>query len=354
MTTTLPPRARMLRAFLDKDPGFEGVFLTAVKTTGIFCRPTCSARKPKPENVAFYATAREALDAGFRPCLRCAPLVPEGETPAWAEALLEALEREPQRRWSDADLEARGLSPRRVRRWFQQQRGNTFHAYARARRLGQALSELNHGAPVSDVAFAHGYDSLSGFGAAFQQFAGAAPSAARARGVVEVARLTSPLGPLVAGAFQDEVVLLEFADRKGLPGQLTTLAKRLRASFAPGRPAVLAALAAELDAYFAGRGAGFQVPLRAPGTPFQQAVWAALGELEPGTTCSYGELARRLGRPSAVRAVARANGHNRLAILIPCHRVVGSDGALTGYGGGLWRKRRLLELEGWRPPAGRG
>lgn len=335
----------MLRAFRERESAFEGVFFAAVRTTGVFCRPTCSARMPRPENLEFFATAGEALSAGYRPCLRCRPLVPVGETPSWIEALLEALERDPQRRWTDADLSARGLCPRRVRSWFQREHGVTFHAFARARRLGEALERVQEGEAVTPVAFASGYDSLSGFHAAFRQFAGASPSAARGRRLIRLTRLTSPLGPLVAGASDEALVLLEFADRRALPTQIRTLARRLRAQFVPGRSAVLDRLRLELEAYFAGELQRFSLPLLAPGTPFQESVWRALQELPPGTTCSYGELAARIGRPTAVRAVASANGANRLAIVIPCHRVVGADGSLTGYAGGLWRKRRLLELE---------
>jgi AraC family transcriptional regulator of adaptative response/methylated-DNA-[protein]-cysteine methyltransferase len=150
---------------------------------------------------------------------------------------------------------------------------------------------------------------------------------------------------LVAAATAEHLVLLEFADRRMVPTQFAAVRRRLGCVFAPGSTPVLDRLATQLGEYFAGRRRSFEVPMRAPGTPFQERVWRTLGSIPPGETRSYAAMARAIGRPSAVRAVAKANGDNRIAILIPCHRVVGSDGNLTGYGGGLWRKRRLLELE---------
>ncbi|MBL4847260.1 MAG: methylated-DNA--[protein]-cysteine S-methyltransferase [Planctomycetes bacterium] len=337
----------MLRAFQGRDASFEGVFLTAVLTTGIFCRPTCPARKPKPENVEFFAEVGDALRAGYRPCRRCRPLEVAGAPPDWLRPLLAEVEADPQRRWRDRDLRDLGLEPTRVRRWFRAQHGMTFHAYARARRLGLAFAAIRAGDRVTEAAFSHGYDSLSGFGEAIKRLLGEPPrKGAAKREPVVLRRITSPLGTLLAGATESGICLLEFSDRRRLEAQLRCLQRRLGAVFAPGTTPLLETLEAELVDYFAGTLEQFQVPLHAPGTPFQEQVWAGLREIPPGQTRSYSELAESLGRPSAVRAVARANGDNRLAILIPCHRVVGRDGRLTGYGGGLWRKRRLLQIEG--------
>lgn len=344
-TPALPPRPVMLEAFMERDPRYEGVFVTGVRTTGIFCRPTCAARKPRPENVEFFVGARDALEAGYRPCRRCRPLRPAGDAPDWLRPLLGAVEEDPARRWRDRDLRGMGLEPARVRRWFKAHHGMTFHAYSRARRLGEALGRIRDGDGVARAAFDAGYDSLSGFGEAFRKLAGQPPSEARDGPVVRVARIATPLGPVVAGATADAVVLLEFADRTALPRQVRLLAERTGWVFAPGHTPVLDALRDALEAYFAGEDVALSLPVDTPGTPFQRQVWAALREIPRGETRSYGEVARALGRPSAVRAVARANGANRVAILVPCHRVVGADGTMTGYGGGVWRKRRLLALE---------
>jgi AraC family transcriptional regulator of adaptative response/methylated-DNA-[protein]-cysteine methyltransferase len=335
----------MVAAYLAGNPAYDGIFWTAVRTTGIFCRPGCPARKPRPDNVEFYDSTRAALEAGYRPCRRCRPLEPAGSEPDWLRPLIRALEDDPSRKWTDRDLRDRGLAPERVRRWFQQNHGMTFHAYSRARRLGEAIGSIRQGEEVSRSAFAQGYESLSGFQEAFRKLLGEPPTSVSADRVVRVTRVLTPLGPMLVGGTDDAVCLLEFIDRRMLESQLKRVRRRLNCALLPGSNHVTAEMERELGAYFDRRLTRFDVPLNAPGTEFQRQVWQSLREIPYGTTVSYGEIARRIGRPTAVRAVARANGDNRIAIVIPCHRVIGSDGTLTGYGGGLWRKKRLLELE---------
>jgi AraC family transcriptional regulator of adaptative response/methylated-DNA-[protein]-cysteine methyltransferase len=344
-TLTLPPRPEMMAAFLAADPSYEGVFVTAVKTTGIFCRPTCRAKKPRPENVDFYAAPRDALLAGYRPCLRCRPLQPPGSAPDWLQPLLEEVQEDPAAPWSDAELRRRGVAPERARRWFNDHHGMTFQGYVRALRLGRALGRIRHGEPVTAAAFDQGYESLSGFHEAFRNLLGVPPTRARDLPTVVVNRLPTPLGPMLACVSDAGVHLLEFADRRMLATQLRRMQRTTPGHLLPGTHPHLDALSAQLDAYFAGGLERFDVPLAAPGSPFQEAVWREIAAIPCGETVSYGEIARRIGRPGAVRAVGRATGDNRVAILVPCHRVVGGDGRLTGYGGGLWRKRRLLDLE---------
>lgn len=348
----LPPAPEMQAALRGRDESYDGVFVACVKTTGIFCRPTCPAKKPRPKNVEFFPTAQDALLAGFRPCLRCRPMEPRGERPPWLAPLLKEVEADPSRRWRDRDLRARGLEPGRVRRWFVANHRLTFQAYSRARRLATALDSIRDGQQVTHAAFASGYESLSGFHEAFRSLLGKSPSTAKDAPLLTITRIPTPLGPMVAAAGERALFLLEFADRRMLETQIKTIRRRLGCVFAPGTNAVLKRTAKELAEYFAGTRLRFDVPLEAPGTPFQQAVWSGLARIPSGETVSYGALARDLGRAAAVRAVARAVGDNRIAILVPCHRVVGSDGNLTGYGGGLWRKRRLLEIEGRALPPG--
>lgn len=335
----------MLEAFLARDPAYDGVFVTGVRTTGIFCRPSCVAKKPNPENLSFFGGSKEALEAGYRPCMRCRPLEAVGASPEWLQPLLEAVEADPTRRWSDTELRRRGLSPERVRRWFKAHHGMTFQAYNRARRLGSALGHVQDGSSVGRAAFEAGYDSLSGFQEAFRQYFGASPTGLEDASVVKVERLATPMGLMLAAATDDALVLLEFVDRRMLPTQIRRIRGRLSAVFVPDSNDVVATTARALEAYFAGEATRFELPLHTLGTPFQLEVWEALREIPYGETRSYADLAGQVGRPAAVRAVGRANGMNAHAIVVPCHRVVGADGRLVGYGGGLWRKRRLLDLE---------
>ena len=163
--------------------------------------------------------------------------------------------------------------------------------------------------------------------------------------VARVAELDTAIGDMVAAATETHLLLLEFAHRRTLDLQLEHAARATGARFGPGDSPILDQLRTELAEYFAGQRRAFDVPLRTPGTGFQMRVWAELRRIPYGATTTYGRLATTIGNPSAVRAVARANGDNRMAIIVPCHRVIGSDGSLTGYGGGLWRKKKLLDLE---------
>ncbi|GEM46238.1 bifunctional transcriptional activator/DNA repair enzyme AdaA [Deinococcus cellulosilyticus] len=343
--TSLPERHVMVQAMLESNPLFEGVFFTAVKTTRIFCRPTCPARKPRPENVEFYAKAEDAMTAGYRPCKRCTPLQLKGDAPAEVQTLLQEMEKAPQKRWSDAELQQSGLDPVFLRRWFKTHYGMTFHAYARARRLGKALGQLEQGESIDAAALDHGYQSLSGFRDAFQHHVGTQPGKSKDARVLVFSRILTPLGPMLALAEDRGVVLLEFTDRPALPAELEELKGRYGYSILPGAHPHLSRLDAELQAYFAGQLLRFTVPLHMPGTDFQQKVWRALLDVPHGETRTYGELARQMGQPLASRAVGRANGQNRLAIVVPCHRIVGAGGDLTGYGGGIPRKEHLLKLE---------
>jgi AraC family transcriptional regulator, regulatory protein of adaptative response / methylated-DNA-[protein]-cysteine methyltransferase len=344
-TSPLPPHDEMVRAMLASDQSYEGVFYTAVKTTGIFCRPTCPARKPKPENVVFYRAAEDALTAGYRPCLRCKPLDASGIAPEWVTEILQRVDRAPNRRWTDEDLIQLNVDPLRLRRWFKEHYGTTFHTHIRARRLALALGSLKQGASIDDTAHDHGYESLSGFRDALQQNLQTTPGAARTTPLLLYTRLLTPLGPMIAMAEDRGLVLLEFVDRPALSAEVEELRSRYGYTSAPGRNTHLDRVEEEITAYFAGTLQNFSVPLITPGTEFQNRVWTALRRLGYGVTSTYGSVAESIGSPNASRAVGHANGQNRISIIIPCHRVIGSDGSLTGYGGGQPRKAFLLDLE---------
>lgn len=335
----------MERAYRTRDESYDGVFYLGVRSTGIFCRPSCPARKPDPRNVQYYSTPREAIFAGFRPCKRCRPMSAAGSPPSWISGLFEKVEKDPTARYSDAFLRSINLDPARVRRYFHKNFGMTFQAYCRGRRLGKALEQIRVGADLDDVALGNGYDSHSGFRDAFTRTFGNSPGRSRSADCIIVTWIESPLGPLIAGATAEGICMLEFTERRMLETQFASLRRYFKSAIVPGESKHTKQLRQELDAFWAGRLKRFSVPVVYPGTEFQQRVWKELLKIPHGHTVSYEDIARRIGMPNASRAVGHANGLNRVAIVIPCHRVVNKNGELGGYGGGLWRKQRLLELE---------
>jgi AraC family transcriptional regulator of adaptative response/methylated-DNA-[protein]-cysteine methyltransferase len=345
MYNTLPDPETLYLALQQRDSTFEGIFVVGVKTTGVFCRPTCRARMPKRENVEFFGSAREALAHGYRPCKICTPLEYKGAPPAWLRPLLEEINESPFVKLNDSHLRARGFDPGRVRYWFKKQHGMTFQGYLRMLRIGQAFGRIKHGEKVVSTAFDSGYQSLSGFTDSFRKTADFSPSKSQDNHLIPTTRILTPLGPMLAGATEDGICLLEFVDRRMLETQLDRLSKLLHAKVVPGFHEYFDLLNEQLAEYFSGKRKEFDIPLVLPGTPFQEKVWAGLQAIPYGSTRSYKEQADFIGSPNAVRAVANANGDNRIAILIPCHRVIGANGELVGYGGGLSRKQYLLKLE---------
>ncbi len=341
----LPSFAEMEHAYLSSDKSYDGIFYLGVRSTGIFCRPSCAARKPDPRNVSYYATPREALAAGYRPCKRCHPMVSQGTTPEWVEKLLAQVDSAPTGRYTDDVLRRLGIHPARARRYFQQNYGMTFQAYCRSRRLGKALEQIRLGAELDDVALGHGFESHSGFRDAFVRTFGDPPGRSRGSDCIVTAWIESPLGPLLAAATSDGICMLEFTDRRMLDTQFATLRRHFKRAIVPGENEHTKKLRGELQKYFKGELKKFTVPLVYPGTEFQEQVWNELLRIPYGKTVSYEDIAKRVGKPAAVRAVGHTNGLNRIAIVIPCHRVVNKGGALGGYGGGLWRKQRLLQFE---------
>lgn len=350
----LPPRAEMERAFAAKDASYDGVFYVAVKTTGIFCRPSCPSG-PDTANTEFFGSVKECLLAGYRACKRCHPLEANGTPPSWVADLMARVAASPESRLQAADLLALGVTPERARRWFKQHYGMSFTAWCRGHRLAGAYRRIRQGATIDDVTFGAGFESHSGFRDAFRRTFGQAPGRTRLSGArVVIALLESPLGPLLAGASDAGVCLLEYSDRRTLGHNLEIARRRFGCAVVPGEHRLLDQLRSELKEYFQAQRQVFSVPVASRGTPFQEKVWRELRRIPYGVTISYDALAKRVDQPTAQRAVARANGMNRISILIPCHRVIGKDGSLTGYGGGLWRKRLLLELEQSGTLPGRG
>lgn len=340
---------QLYQALLDRDPAFDGRVFVAVKSTGIFCRLTCPARKPLRQNCSFLPTVGACIEAGFRPCKRCHPLRPEAEADPAITTLMDALEQDPARIWREQDIIALGFDPSTIRRAFKRQFGMTFLEMARLSRLRDGFDALANGDRVIDAQQEAGFASPDAFRSAFAKHLGLGPSdfckEIDGPALLRADWFDTPLGAMIAVSSKSHLHLLEFSNRKALPTELKKLWQDAKGSLGFGRYAPSDQVEAELGEYFAGKRADFTVPLALHGTDFTKHVWRALQQIPAGEVRSYGQLADELGRPEATRAVARANGANQIAILIPCHRILGADGSLTGYGGGLWRKQKLIELE---------
>src|ERR1700681_4508077 len=289
----LPPRAEMERAFLASDATYNGLFFTAVRTTGIFCLPSCPARKPLPQNVQFFATIKDAVFAGYRPCKRCRPT--ESSAPEWVCSLLGTVDQNGGARIRESGLREMGLEAARVRRYFLREYGMTFQAYCRARRLGQAFERIRSGAPIDDAVFDSGFESHSGFRTAFARVFGKPPGQVHKNSepigdCIRLAWIETPLGPMVAGASSEGVCLLEFSDRRMLEAQFDRIRRRFPVPMVPGETAPLRQLRAELTDYFATRRREVTVPLVYPGTEFERRVWKQLLAIPCGETRSYQDL----------------------------------------------------------------
>lgn len=341
------------RSCVSRDHRADGRFVLAVRTTRIYCRPSCPARQAKRENCRFFAGPEAARAAGYRACRRCRPDDPLPEPSAAIARACRIIETaaSPQRL---ADLaRAVGLSPFHFHRRFREVTGLTPRAYAAAHRRARVHAALATARSVTEAIYDAGYGSASRF-YADRPAADAIPPARRRQGgaglTIRFASAPCPLGRVLVAATPRGVCAILFGETgDALEADLRERFPRARIEPA-GHDfgATVAAVMALVDT----PALGLDLPLDIQGTAFQERVWQALRAIPPGTTASYAEIARRLGRPNAARAVARACAQNRLAVAIPCHRVVGRDGALTGYRWGIERKRALLESERDGEPAG--
>ncbi len=335
------------QALLDKETKYEGIFFVGVKTTGVFCRPTCPARKPKLENCEFFETAKQALLSAFRPCKRCKPLSHPNHASKLIQTLAEAIEKNPEKRWKDKDFKELSIDASTARRQFKKRFGMTFVEYARARRMGLAMKQIREGKLVIEAQLSSGYESDSGFRDAFSRIMGASPSKIGEDTVLKASWIDTLLGPMLAIADEKALYLLEFVDRRGLEKEVELLRKKTKLAIIPGTTKQIVSIKNELDQYFKGELKEFKTPLHFLGSPFQKQVWEELQKILPGETKSYSDIAASIKKPTACRAVAGANGANQLAIIVPCHRVINATGELGGYGGGGGgvRKKWLLNHE---------
>lgn len=329
-----------------RDGEYDGAFVYAVATTGVYCRPSCPSRRPNRENVSFYALPREAEAAGYRPCKRCRPteLSRAQRNALMVEAACRALAAGPV---PLADLAAAaGVSAHHLHRTFKAHTGTTPAQYARALRARRAADALAAGERPAGAAFAAGFASLSRFYDEAAERFNVAPSSLRRGGVGEVivlAAAPSWLGTVTVAFSRQGIAAVRLNDSEAA-GRAEVEAQFQGALLIEGG-APFAALVEDVVAAVREPYLAAELPLDVRGTAFEERVWAALRQIPIGTTASYAEVAAAIGAPAAHRAVARACGANRIAVLVPCHRVVRSDGSLAGYRWGVERKRALLETE---------
>lgn len=338
---------RASAAFEARDRAWDGRVIGAVRTTGIYCKPSCPARRLRRDNVLFFATGEQALAAGFRPCLRCKPdeVGRDREAVARAVILLETDEEQP----SLAVLAAAvGYAPHHFQRLFKRDLGVSPAQYARGLRTERAQGALRENGKVTDAIYDAGYASPSGFYSDAQERLGMTPSAWRDGGRGETIRWThfeSPLGRMLIAATSRGICRLTFDDSPDSLHRLFPNATIIEDG--GGLRELIAGALVAIERPLAAR----ELPIDVAGTAFQESVWRELRKIPAGETRSYAQIAAAIGQPKAVRAVGSANGDNHVAVLIPCHRVIRSDGTLGGYAGGLDRKRRLLDAEGRRQSA---
>ncbi|WP_428420985.1 bifunctional DNA-binding transcriptional regulator/O6-methylguanine-DNA methyltransferase Ada [Methylibium sp.] len=335
-------------AVVARDPQADGRFFYSVRSTGVYCRPSCPARAARPENVAFHATAADAQRAGFRPCLRCKPdqLSLAARQAARVAELCRFIEAAEQAPTLEELARHAGMSAYHLHRVFKAATGLTPRAYAAAHRARRLREALGRSGTVTDAIYGAGYNSGGRFYEEADQVLGMTATRYRAGGADTAIRFA--IGQCSLGA-----ILVAQSDR-GVCAILIgddpdTLAHDLQDRFPQaqliGGEAAFEQLVARVVGFVEAPRLGLDLPLDVRGTAFQQRVWQALREIPAGRTASYADIAQRIGNPKSVRAVAQACGANALAVAIPCHRVVRSDGALSGYRWGVERKRALLERE---------
>ena len=329
-------------AFMRRDRSWDGRVIGAVSTTGVYCKPSCPARRPRRENVTFFATSEEAREAGYRSCLRCKPdeVGRDRESVAQAVKLIEAAE-EPMT--LNEVAEAVGYAPHHFQRIFKRDLGVSPAEYARALRNRRTEAALKANGRVTDAVYDAGYSGPSSFYSDAKERLGMTPSAWRDGGRGETIRWThfdSPLGQMLIAATGKGICRLTFDDSVESLQRLFPKATIVKDEGGLKELVEGALVAIEKPL------AAPDLPIDVAGTAFQEAVWRELRKIPAGETRSYADIAAAIGAPKAVRAVGSANGDNHVCVLIPCHRVIRSDGTLGGYGGGIERKKKLLEAEG--------
>ncbi|KJV80458.1 methylated-DNA-[]-cysteine S-methyltransferase family protein [Rickettsia hoogstraalii str. RCCE3] len=284
------------------------------------------------------------MHASYRPCQRCKPLSHPYEASDLVRTLVDAVELEPAKRWKDSDFDKLSVDASTARRQLKKRFGMTFVEYARARRMGIAMKQIRTGESVINTQIDMGYESSSGFRDVFSKIMGGPPTKLNKHlNILKAAWLDTTLGAMIAISDEKLLYLLEFVDRRGLELEIERLRIKTKSAIISGSTKPILMIEEELKLYFNGTLQKFNTPIYLLGSPFQKMVWQELINIPYGKTRSYLNQAKALGKPTSYRAVANANGMNQLATIVPCHRIINSNGELGGYGGGLHRKKWLIE-----------
>ncbi len=338
-THPLPSKEKMHDAFLHPKENRSDSFFVGVVSSGVFNKANCLSKKPLKENMVFFSSTKEALDYGYRPCKICHPMLPDSDVPDYLQELLEDIDQNHLNRIKDSELKEIGVDAEKLRRWFLKHHKITFQAYLSYQRINHLFGNLRYDVHPKVHRSYHMGEIVHGVNESDNS------NLIEEKKIISISRIETPIGPMIAGAVDEGICLLEFSDRRMLESQLECIENKFDAVLSPSEHKHFEHLYCELTEYFEGKRTQFTVPLVFPGSSFQETVWNSLIEIPFGQTRTYKEQSIYLKNPKAIRAVAHANGENRIAILIPCHRIIGSDGDLIGYGGGLWRKQFLLDLE---------
>jgi AraC family transcriptional regulator of adaptative response/methylated-DNA-[protein]-cysteine methyltransferase len=340
-------QATMWTAVVERDRRFDGQFVYAVKTTRVYCRPTCPSKRPNEKNVEFFQTAEPAHTAGYRACRRCRPDASENRTESIVMKARNYIEENLDKTLTLADIgKASGISQFHLQRLFKAETGLTPRQYADECRLAAVKKELRSGRDVTAAMYEAGYSSSSRLYERSSQKLGMTPATYGKRGAgetIDCAFLRSPLGLVLIAATKKGLCFLQFGETKA------ELMQSLRDEFAAAAieesAGTMSPWLENLSDYFAGKSAASSLPVDLRGTAFQQAVWHYLRMIPPGETRTYSQVAEGIGQPRAVRAVANACASNRVALAVPCHRVIRNDGSAGGYRWGVERKDALLKQE---------
>lgn len=327
-------------AIISNNREVDGKFYYAVKTTGIFCRPSCRSKQPSKENVLIFNTREDAISAGFRPCKRCRPDLDEYDPMTdMAGEIKRIIESSgSNKELLEDNLRSLGVTKQRLSQVFKKHCGKTINEYSNALRLEAAKDKLkNSNEQIIDIAYSLGFESISAFFTFFRKLTDMTPGEYREMGKtsnegIMFSIYDTTLGPVTIGAISSGIRTVKFGERVpvGVKQNRTSLSDKA---------------ALELNEYLSGRRKQFDVPIIYEGTPFQKQVWNELLNIPYGETRSYKDIAAAIGNPKGVRAVGMANNKNKLMVIIPCHRVIGANGALVGYAGGIELKEKLLKLE---------